>query len=205
MHLTIMVELGSILQVLWSLVRFSNGVLLVISYLYVVLVIYGILWCSQGQFPNWCSEHLLTLRCSNTCGMGREMSLRRQSEDQAEVSHTRGASMSPPPFLSKPDAGDEERGANGSSSHSDGGQEEDCAGEIEDLIDSEGYAGPALSEKTVKPLTLEALAVFNTAQACSGVIYISRIPPGMQPAKVRHLLSQYGEVGRVYLQQEGGQ
>ncbi|KAF8556272.1 hypothetical protein OG21DRAFT_1409329 [Imleria badia] len=69
-------------------------------------------------------------------------------------------------------------------------------------MDSEGYAGPAVSEKTVKPLTPEALAAFNTAQARSGVIYISRIPPGMQPAKVRHLLSQYGEVGRVYLQQE---
>ena len=25
----------------------------------------------------------------------------------------------------------------------------------------------------------------------------------MQPTKVRHLMSQYGEVGRVYLQKEG--
>ncbi|KAF9224364.1 hypothetical protein BS17DRAFT_795387 [Gyrodon lividus] len=68
------------------------------------------------------------------------------------------------------------------------------------MSDREGYAGP--SEKVVKPLTLEALAIFNAAQARTGVIYISRIPPGMQPAKVRHLMSQYGEVGRVYLQQE---
>lgn len=112
--------------------------------------------------------------------------------------------MSPPSFPSKPDADDEERSASGSSSQSDGNQEESCAGEIDDLIGSEGYAGPALSKKTVKPLTPEALAAFNTVQARSGVIYISRIPPGMQPAKVRHLLSQYGEVGRVYLQQEGG-
>ncbi|KAH9978096.1 hypothetical protein BGW80DRAFT_1285766 [Lactifluus volemus] len=40
------------------------------------------------------------------------------------------------------------------------------------------------------------------AQEKAGMIYISRIPPGMQPAKVRHLMSQYGEVGRVYLQKE---
>jgi len=69
-------------------------------------------------------------------------------------------------------------------------------------MDTDGYAGPTLDEKTVKPLSPEALVAFNTAQARSGVIYISRIPPGMQPTKVRHLLSQYGEVGRVYLQQE---
>ncbi|KAI0722205.1 hypothetical protein C8T65DRAFT_564907 [Cerioporus squamosus] len=67
-------------------------------------------------------------------------------------------------------------------------------------MDPSGYAGP--SEKTVKPLTPEALAAFKAAQEKAGVIYISRIPPGMRPTKVRHLMSAYGEVGRVYLQQE---
>ena len=68
-------------------------------------------------------------------------------------------------------------------------------------MDPSGFAGP--SEKTVKPLTPEALAVFKAAQDKAGVVYISRIPPGMRPTKVRHLMSAYGEVGRVYLQQEG--
>lgn len=36
-----------------------------------------------------------------------------------------------------------------------------------------------------------------------GVLYLSRIPPFMRPRKVRHLLSQYGGIGRVYLQPEG--
>ncbi|OSC98676.1 hypothetical protein PYCCODRAFT_1374689 [Trametes coccinea BRFM310] len=67
-------------------------------------------------------------------------------------------------------------------------------------MDPSGFAGP--SEKVVKPLTPEALAAFKAAQDRAGVIYISRIPPGMRPAKVRHLMSAYGEVGRVYLQQE---
>jgi ESF2/ABP1 family protein len=69
----------------------------------------------------------------------------------------------------------------------------------DDGMDAAGFAGP----KVVKPLTQEALAVFRAAQEKAGMIYISRIPPGMQPAKVRHLMSQYGEVGRVYLQKEG--
>lgn len=66
-------------------------------------------------------------------------------------------------------------------------------------MDPEGYA----DEKTLKPLTPEALAVFKAAQDRAGIIYISRIPPGMRPTKVRHLMSAFGAVGRVYLQQEG--
>lgn len=64
----------------------------------------------------------------------------------------------------------------------------------------EGFAGP---QKVVKPLTPEALAAFKAAQDRAGVVYISRIPPGMRPTKVRHIMSGYGEVGRVYLQPEG--
>jgi ESF2/ABP1 family protein len=70
---------------------------------------------------------------------------------------------------------------------------------VSEGMELEGFAGP----KIVQPLTPEALAKFNAAQARTGVIYISRIPPGMRPAKVRHLMSAHGEVGRVYLQQEG--
>ena len=36
----------------------------------------------------------------------------------------------------------------------------------------------------------------------TGVIYISRIPPFMKPQKVRHLLSPYGSVGRIFLTPE---
>lgn len=52
-------------------------------------------------------------------------------------------------------------------------------------------------------LSNTALEEYKAAQERAGVIYISRIPPGMSPNKVRHLLSAYGEIGRVYLQQEG--
>ncbi|KAI7829196.1 hypothetical protein BX661DRAFT_130816, partial [Kickxella alabastrina] len=36
----------------------------------------------------------------------------------------------------------------------------------------------------------------------SGVVYMSRVPPFMKPAKVRHLLEKYGQIGRVYLVEE---
>ena len=36
-----------------------------------------------------------------------------------------------------------------------------------------------------------------------GVVYLSRLPPFMKPAKIRNIFSQYGEVGRLYLQPEG--
>ncbi|EQC42507.1 hypothetical protein SDRG_00240 [Saprolegnia diclina VS20] len=35
-----------------------------------------------------------------------------------------------------------------------------------------------------------------------GVIYMSRVPPFMKPEKVRHLLSQYGDIERIYLVEE---
>jgi ESF2/ABP1 family protein len=65
-------------------------------------------------------------------------------------------------------------------------------------MDPEGF----VRDKFLKPLTPEALAAFQAAQDRAGVIYISRIPPGMRPTKVRHLMSAYGDIGRVYLQQE---
>lgn len=49
-------------------------------------------------------------------------------------------------------------------------------------------------------LTSKELAAFDRKQRKRGIIYISRIPPGMTPPKVRHLLSGFGEVERIFLQ-----
>lgn len=38
-----------------------------------------------------------------------------------------------------------------------------------------------------------------------GVVYISRLPPGMTPHKVRHLMAKWGDVGRVYAQARDGE
>ncbi|SNX87623.1 related to ESF2 - essential nucleolar protein involved in pre-18S rRNA processing [Melanopsichium pennsylvanicum] len=58
----------------------------------------------------------------------------------------------------------------------------------------------AEDQKIIKPLSTTELAEFRKKQSKLGIIYISRIPPGMTPAKVRHILSNFGELGRIYLQ-----
>lgn len=83
-------------------------------------------------------------------------------------------------------------------------EEEDVVDDDDDEDDEdEDYQNDLNSSKVLKTLDPAALLRFNEAQARAGVVYITRIPPGMRPAKVRHLMRQYGEVGRVYLQQEG--
>lgn len=113
------------------------------------------------------------------------------------------------PDAHSPFSGSEDNGSdNGNENREQGSDVEEGVEELEDDPDGlgdgmyiEGFSGP--KEKVVKPLTPEALAAFRAAKERTGVIYISRIPPGMRPTKVRHLMSQYGEVGKVYLQQEG--
>ncbi|OCB86233.1 hypothetical protein A7U60_g6824 [Sanghuangporus baumii] len=120
-----------------------------------------------------------------------------------------GSSRSPSAVLgssidvndSESDAGDqaEESEIESFEDSSDEGGNDEKEEEVGPGMDPEGFVGPS---GTVKPLTPEALAAFQAARERAGVIYISRIPPGMRPTKVRHLMSQYGEIGRVYLQQE---
>jgi ESF2/ABP1 family protein len=84
--------------------------------------------------------------------------------------------------------------------------QEYSAGEKPDVIedsDLEDDVDKTAGDKNLKPLSETALAEFEKAQQKAGIIYISRIPPGMRPAKVKHLMSNYGKVGRVFLQQEG--
>ena len=106
-----------------------------------------------------------------------------------------------------PEAGPSQIQGDSESSEHSGSEEENDEGDrtssppddLPEGMDPEGFVG----EKILKPLTPKALAAFQAAQNRAGVIYISRIPPGMRPTKIRHLMSAYGDIGRVYLQQEG--
>eukprot|EP00050_Salpingoeca_kvevrii_P018987 m.81028 g.81028 ORF g.81028 m.81028 type:complete len:235 (+) comp8215_c0_seq3:1043-1747(+) len=53
--------------------------------------------------------------------------------------------------------------------------------------------------KALKP---DELAAFQKAQDRRGIIYMSWVPPFMKPAKLKHLMSQYGEVDRIFLRPE---
>lgn len=45
----------------------------------------------------------------------------------------------------------------------------------------------------------------KTQVATPGIVYISRVPPGMTPQKVRHLMARWGEIGKVYAQRKDGE
>lgn len=58
--------------------------------------------------------------------------------------------------------------------------------------DGDGQEGPTRSKK-------------KKAKKTAGIVYISRLPPGMTPHKVRHLMARWGDVGRVYAQRRDGE
>ncbi|CAM9817634.1 unnamed protein product, partial [Discosporangium mesarthrocarpum] len=53
-----------------------------------------------------------------------------------------------------------------------------------------------------KALDKKSVLKYNEALRKRGVVYLSRIPPFMKPAKVKHLMEQHGKISRVYLVEE---
>jgi ESF2/ABP1 family protein len=56
--------------------------------------------------------------------------------------------------------------------------------------------------RKVHKLSLKKTEDFNAKLKKRGVIYVARIPPRMTPTKLKSLLSDFGEVTRVYLAEE---
>ncbi|GJN89488.1 hypothetical protein Rhopal_002474-T1 [Rhodotorula paludigena] len=57
----------------------------------------------------------------------------------------------------------------------------------------------ALLARTTLPAHLLPRNALAKNAKTPGLVYLSRIPPGMGPGKVKHLLGQFGDVGRIYL------
>lgn len=74
--------------------------------------------------------------------------------------------------------------------------------ELSEAVELEAESILDGKSEIMKPVTVEELKAFKAKRERAGIIYISRIPPAMRPSKVRHLMSQYGSVERIYLQQE---
>lgn len=74
--------------------------------------------------------------------------------------------------------------------------------DIEDLSDTVATQSDAESAERDEP-DREDVVKIKEKMCNPGIVYLSRIPPFMKPHKVRHIFSQYGAVGRVYLQPEG--
>jgi ESF2/ABP1 family protein len=56
--------------------------------------------------------------------------------------------------------------------------------------------------KKVHRLSLTATEDFNEELRKRGVVYVARVPPRMNPTKIKALLSDFGIVTRVYLVEE---
>ena len=96
----------------------------------------------------------------------------------------------------------------------DEANEGDSDAEDEDGIGSEDHppndSGEALpspssakpSTQKLKPLTPAQLAASQRTARKTGVLYLSRIPPFMRPQTVKHLLSPYGPISKLFLTPE---
>ena len=84
---------------------------------------------------------------------------------------------------------------------------EDSALDDEELLDSSGEAGPS-TLPTLDHDEPEPSRRFKPSKKKHspnpGIVYISRLPPGMTPQKVRHLMAKWGDVGKVYAQRRDG-
>ncbi|GAA5941728.1 RNA-binding ATPase activator ESF2 [Sporobolomyces koalae] len=93
-------------------------------------------------------------------------------------------------------------------SNTDDAEQDEATGSPVDTNEQDGEARDDLASFPRQPLPSHLLpkhlagsssTTGNKKPKQAGLIYLSRIPPGMGPGKVKHLLSQFGEVGRIYL------
>ncbi|MCJ1288040.1 RNA-binding ATPase activator esf2 [Xylographa opegraphella] len=61
---------------------------------------------------------------------------------------------------------------------------------------------PPTKNSKLKPLTQSQLASSQRKARKTGVLYLSRIPPFMRPSTIRHLLTPYGDISRLFLTPE---
>ncbi|AOW01193.1 Pre-rRNA-processing protein ESF2 [Yarrowia lipolytica] len=84
----------------------------------------------------------------------------------------------------------------------DDGDDEEEDEEDEEEEEEEKEKKPVKTSSTkakTKPMTKEEIEKHNKKIAKTGVVYFSRIPPLMDPGKLRMLLQRFGIVDRIYL------
>ncbi|KAJ4411304.1 RNA-binding ATPase activator esf2 [Gnomoniopsis sp. IMI 355080] len=119
---------------------------------------------------------------------GGRVAKRRKTEDESDYEHEN---------LSDNAASDSE--------DEDGGSKEHPPGEHENSDDEaeaespDSSALPVQVPQVVKSLIKKNLVATEAAIKKSGVVYLSRVPPFMKPAKLRNLLEPYGKINRLFL------
>ncbi|GAA5955802.1 hypothetical protein JCM8115_006859 [Rhodotorula mucilaginosa] len=101
------------------------------------------------------------------------------------------------------DASDEQEDGGREAADSDrkrDGEGAQIAGVAEAVDDVELDERELLARTTLPDHLLPRALVTGKKAKQPGLVYLSRLPPGMGPAQVRHLMSAYGEIGRIYLE-----
>ncbi|KAK4146587.1 uncharacterized protein C8A04DRAFT_25503 [Dichotomopilus funicola] len=106
------------------------------------------------------------------------------------------------------DQDEDQEDGGGASLDNNGVTEAEEADENDEQEDTEPTQPQNTKPKTTdlpglsKPLTKQNLVASEAAIKKSGVVYLSRIPPFMKPAKLRSLLEPYGKINRIFLTPE---
>jgi len=77
-------------------------------------------------------------------------------------------------------------------------------------LEIEDEAGPSTSASTSTPAPARKSKSTSNSNSKNkkrktlipGIVYISRLPPGMTPQKVKYLMAQWGDVGKIYAQKK---
>lgn len=76
---------------------------------------------------------------------------------------------------------------------------------IDQLDIEEDEAGPSTSISEPRPKSKSTTSKSKKRKTLvPGIVYISRLPPGMTPQKVKYLMAQWGDVGKIYAQKKDG-
>lgn len=118
----------------------------------------------------------------------QDEALQLQKENESPTTHE----SDPAPADSNEEATDE---PNTERTDQETTESADAAGEQDDSSDTK-------KKKVVKPVSAKKLAKIRDEINKRGVIYLSRVPPYMKAQRLRQMLSQFGEVDRVFLTPE---
>ncbi len=77
------------------------------------------------------------------------------------------------------------------------GDESNALGDSNVLNSNDDKQELVTSKAVIEGLTPKELVEHNEKLRKRGIVYMSRVPPFMKPAKVKHLLGMHGEVTRV--------
>jgi ESF2/ABP1 family protein len=115
---------------------------------------------------------------------------KRVAADVAEVEP--GVAQEAPEAAGEAHSGESEAGAQDDVAES--------AAEGSDIeAEEEEAADAAPKKKPLKPLSKRRVEAYNEALRKRGIVYLSRVPPFMKPAKVKSLLERHGPIARVSL------